>query len=226
MTDDELMAPGTTKRSQVRRLPEKASHDRALLNSILDEALYATVAVVGADNQPFAVPCAHIRDGNDLLIHGSRASRLFKIAASGAPICATVTLFDGLVYARSLFESSMQYRSAMVLGSATRVDDDDLAAALITLSRKLLPGHVEHARWPNDDELRQTMVLRLPLAEASVKVGAGPADDDLDVDRQAWSGWIPIVTVGQTPVPSPTLPPGVEVPQYVLDNPLLTGDAL
>lgn len=210
-----------TERTRVRRLPEKAVHDREVLNAVLDEGLVAHVAVVDDEGQPYAVPCAYARDGDSLLLHGSTGSRLFRAMAAGAPVCVTVTLLDGLVYARSLFESSMHYRSAMVLGAARPVADEDKEAALLLLSERLLPGRVGDARGPNRKELAQTLVVAVPLQEWSVKVSAGPPDDaPEDVALPVWAGTLPLRLVAGEAEDAPDLGFGRPVPPYVVDHPL------
>jgi len=174
-----------TERTTLRRLPEKAVTDRPVLDAILDEALVAHLAVTEGD-QPFVLPMACARDGDRLLLHGSTGSRLMRALASGAPTCATVTLLDGLVYARSAFESSMHYRSASILGRASVVPQEEVVEALRALTEHLLPGRWELLRAPQRKELAATMVLALPL-----RTTAGP------------------------PRPAPDLASGIEVPDHV-----------
>ena len=170
-------------RTRVRRLPEKQVTDRAALDAVLDAARVAHVAVVD-EGRPYVLPVAQARDGDRVLFHGSTGSRLFRGLAAGAPTCLTVTLVDGLVAARSTFESSMHYRSAMVLGAARPVPDVDKPRALQVLTDHLMPGRWADARHPNAKELAATLVLALPLDEWSVKVSDGPPDDEeTDLDR-------------------------------------------
>ena len=203
-------------RTRVRRLPEKQVTDRAVLDAVLDAARVAHVAVVDEAGRPYVVPVAHARDGDVVLFHGSTGSRLFRGLAAGAPTCLTVTLLDGLVVARSTFESSMHYRSAMVLGAASRVPDDDKARALEVLTEQLMPGRWADARHPNAKELAKTMVLSLPLDEWSVKVSDGPPDDDpADLDRPVWAGVVPMEVAWGAPVAAPDLRGDHPVPGYV-----------
>ena len=203
-------------RTRVRRLPEKQVTDRAVLDAVLDAARVAHVAVVDEAGRPYVVPVAHARDGDVVLFHGSTGSRLFRGLAAGAPTCLTVTLLDGLVVARSTFESSMHYRSAMVLGAASRVPDDDKARALEVLTEHLMPGRWADARHPNAKELAKTMVLSLPLDEWSVKVSDGPPDDDpADLDRPVWAGVVPMEVAWGAPVAAPDLRGDHPVPGYV-----------
>ena len=152
-------------RTAVRRLPEKQLHDRASLDAVLDAGRVAHVAVLDGEGQPYVIPVAYARDGDAVLFHGSTASRLFRTLAAAAPTCLTVTLLDGLVLARSVFESSMHYRSAMVLGSSTALEGDAKLAGLERISEHLMPGRWGDARQPNRKELAATLVLTMPLDE-------------------------------------------------------------
>ncbi len=210
-----MTARQPASRTQVRRLPEKQSGDRAALHRLLDTALVAHVAVVD-DGQPFVVPVGFARDGERLIIHGSNASRLFRLLADGAPTCLTVTVVDGVVLARSQFESSMHYRSAMVLGRCVELTGDEKAAALSSLTERLLPGRGADARPASAKELAATKVLVLPLDEWSLKVADGPPDDaDDDLDRPVWAGVVPIEHRFGVPVPAPDLRTPQPVPTYV-----------
>jgi len=203
-------------RTAVRRLPEKQVHERAGLDAVLDAGLVAHVAVPGEDGQPFVIPVAYARDGDSVLFHGSTASRLFRSLAEGAPTCLTVTLLDGLVLARSLFESSMHYRSAMVLGVATVLDGDAKVRGLERVSEHLMPGRWADARQPNRKELAATLVLALPIAEWSVKVSDGPPEDEAaDLDLPVWAGVLPLHETYGEPSDAPDLRDGLEVPGYV-----------
>jgi nitroimidazol reductase NimA-like FMN-containing flavoprotein (pyridoxamine 5'-phosphate oxidase superfamily) len=192
-----LPAPGSTSRTRVKRIPEKAVTDREVAYAILDAGLMAHVAVV-TEGQPYVVPVGYARLGDDVVFHGSSASRLFKTLAQGGPTCLTVTLLDGLVLARSLFESSMHYRCVMALGRCRRLEGDEELAALLDLSERLMPGRTSEARHPTAQELKATITLALPLDEISVKVGEGPPEDvDSDlvdpVYSRIWAGSVPIV---------------------------------
>ncbi|HET8614830.1 MAG TPA: pyridoxamine 5'-phosphate oxidase family protein [Actinomycetales bacterium] len=202
-------------RTQVRRLPAKQVHDREVLDQLIDEALVGHLAVVD-DGQPFVLPVAVVRDGDRLLLHGSAASRLFRALAAGAPTCLTVTLVDGLVLARSQFESSMHYRSAMVLGTCDVLWGEAKATAMLTLTERLMPGRGQHARAGSDSELAATTVLSLPLDEWSVKVSDAPPDDaEDDLDRPVWAGVVPLRRAWGAPVPAPDLRFDLPVPAYV-----------
>jgi len=195
----------TTDRTRVRRLPEKSVTDRAVLDAVLDAALVAHVAVVD-DGQPYALPMAFARDRDRLLLHGSTGSRLMRLLADGAPACVTVTLLDGLVYARSAFESSMNYRSAMILGTCAELTGDDAIQGLRLLTEHLLPQRWSTLRAPKRKELAATLVLAMPLAEWSVKAADGPpADDPDDLDAPVWAGVLPLSLTPGTPIDAPDL---------------------
>lgn len=208
--------PGSTPRTTLRRVPEKAVHDRERLHAVLDAGLVAHVSVTGPDGQPYVLPVAYARDGDRVLFHGSTGSRLFMGLADGAPTCLTVTLLDGLVVARSVFESSMHYRSAMVLGRCEVLRGAAKDAALQRVTDHLLPGRWAEARHPSPKELAATMVLALPLDESSVKISDGPPDDaPEDVDLPVWAGTVPLEEHYGDPVPAPDLVHDLPVPAYV-----------
>ena len=205
------------QRTDVRRLPEKQVRDVAALHAILDEALHASVGFE-TGGQPYVLPMACARDGDHLLLHGSTGSRLMRALAAGAPLCVSVTHLDGLVYARSAFESSMRYRSATVLGTATEVPAEERLRALEVLTEHLLPGRWAELRAPHAKELAATSVLRVPLEEWSVKVGSGFGDDpDEDLDEPVWAGVVPMRVVYDAPVDDPGLGPDRPVPAHVRD---------
>ncbi len=192
-----------SSRTRVRRLPEKASTDEAVLHAILDEAVVAHIGIVD-QAQPYVLPVACARDGDHLLVHGSTGSRLMRLMAEGAPVCATVTLLDGMVLARSAFNSSMHYRSAMILGVAQPVAD--AREALRVLTEHLLPGRWDVLREPTRKELAATLVLALPLREWSVKVSDSPPEDEAeDLDEPVWAGVVPLRMTQGAPVPAPDL---------------------
>jgi uncharacterized protein len=206
---------GASERTRVRRIPENAVRDREALHAILDAGLVAHVAVCDDAGQPYVLPVAYARDGERVLFHGSTGSRLFRSLAAGTPTCLTVTLLDGLVLARSAFESSMNYRGAMVLGTCSVLDGDDADRALRVISDHLLPGRWDDIRRPSRKELAATLVLALPLDEASVKVRTGgPNDLDEDLDRPVWAGHVPLALTLGTPVPDRD-GAAFEVPTYV-----------
>ena len=184
---------------------------------MLDAGLVAHVGIADDSGQPFVLPVAYARDGESVLFHGSTGSRLFRALAARAPACLTVTHLDGLVVARSLFHSSMRYRSAMVLGRCVVLDGEAKAAALDRISDHLMPGRRAEAREPNAKELAATLVLALPLDEASVKVSAGDPDDEpADLDRPVWAGVVPLTESYGVPADAPDLRGDHPVPDYVL----------
>lgn len=195
-----------SERTRLRRGAHKEVGDRSVLHAILDAGLVAHVAVV-EDGQPFVLPVAYARDGERLLVHGSTGSRLFRRLAAGEPTCLTVTLLDGYVLARSAFETSMHYRSAMVFGRCEPLTgEQEKLAALELFTEHVLPGRWQQVRAPSRKELAATLVLALPLTEASAKVSASPpTDPDGDLDLPVWAGVVPVHTVTGTPVPAPDL---------------------
>jgi uncharacterized protein len=201
-------------RTRVRRLPGRGVYDRPAIDRILDAALVAHLGFVD-DGQPYVIPTLQARVGDEVYVHGSAASRTLRGLAGGIPACLTVTLLDGIVLARSVFEHSMNYRSVVVLGTATPVtDEDEKRSALEAFTDKLLPGRWSQARQPTRKELKATSVLRLPLDEASAKVrDGGPTDGDSpDAALDVWAGHLPLVVRPLDPVPDPTLRPGIPLP--------------
>jgi len=182
-----------TARTRVVREPQRAVYDRDTVNQILDEAFLCHVGFV-ADGQPYVIPTSYGRDGEVLYIHGSAASRMLRHLDQGVPVCVTVTLLDGLVLARSVFNHSMNYRSVVILGTATIVDDPaEKLAALRAISEQIIPHRWDDSRFPNEKELKVTSVLRLPITEFSAKVRVGPAvDDEEDYSFPTWAGVIPL----------------------------------
>ncbi len=212
----EIASSSTTK---IKRLPEKARTDVKTLHAVLDAGIVAHVGVVD-HGQPIVIPVGYARDHNTLLIHGSSASRLFKLLDSGAPACVTVTLLDGLVLARSLFESSINYRCVMVFGTATRLKGQAEVDALKVVTEHLVPGRWDDARQPTAKELKATMTLSLSLEESSVKISEGPPEDldeDLESDagKAIWAGHIPIFEQLGVPIPDQFVPNGTPIPDYM-----------
>jgi hypothetical protein len=192
-------------------------YDRDTINQILDEAFICHVGFV-VDGQPFVIPTGFGRDGNNLYIHGSAASRMLKQLSTAVPVCLTVTLVDGLVLARSVFNHSMNYRSVVVLGNAELISDpDEKLSALHALSQHLIPGRWDQSRQPNERELKATSVLKLPLSECSAKIRTGPPiDDDEDYSLPVWAGVIPLELVPRAPIVDPKLPADIAVPDNVV----------
>jgi uncharacterized protein len=208
-----------TARTRVVREAHRGVYDRETVYRILDEGFLCHVGFV-ADGQPFVIPTSYGRRDASLYIHGSAASRMLRQMQKedGMPVCVTVTLLDGLVLARSVFNHSMNYRSVVILGRAALVDDpDEKLAALHTLSEHILPGRWNDARQPNERELKQTSVLRVPIEEFSAKVRTGPPiDDEEDYSFPTWAGIVPLEMKAGAPIDDPQLEPGQEVPEYAL----------
>lgn len=203
-------------RTRVRRLPDKQVQDRSALDAVLDAGRVAHVAVLDGQGQPYVLPVAYARHGDAVLVHGSTGSRLFRSLADGAPTCLTVTLLDGLVLARSVFESSMHYRCAMVLGVADVLEGDAQVTALERITEHLMPGRWADARPPSTKELAATQVLSLPLDEWSLKVSDAPPEDaPEDLGLPVWAGVLPLRQTAGAPVAAPGLRADVALPAYV-----------
>ena len=202
-------------RTRVVREAERALYDRAAVYQILDEGFICHVGFV-VEGQPFVIPTAYGRSGDSLYIHGSAASRMLRHLDSGIPVCVTVTLLDGLVLARSIFNHSMNYRSVVVLGTARAVTDSvEKLAALRALSEHILPGRWADSRQPNEKELKATLTLRLPIEEFSAKVRQGPPIDDADdYAFPTWAGVIPLPVVPGAPVREGRCHESIPVPGY------------
>lgn len=200
-----------TERTRVRRLRERQVRDREVLYEILDSGLVAHVALC-VDGGLVLLPVAYARDGDRLLLHGSTGAGLLRAAAGGAPIAVAVTHLDGLVFARSIFESSMNYRSAVVFGTAQVLKGDERVDALRALSGHLMPGRWDEVRPPTTRELAATLVLALRLDEVSVKVRTGgPSADDAS-DPNVWAGVLPLGVRTHDAVAADDVPPGASPP--------------
>jgi nitroimidazol reductase NimA-like FMN-containing flavoprotein (pyridoxamine 5'-phosphate oxidase superfamily) len=199
-------AVAPTERTRVRRLPARAAYDRATIYPILDEALVCHVGFVH-EGQPFVLPTTYARVGDALYLHGSAASRMLRGLRDGIPVCVTVTLLDGLVFARSAFHHSMNYRSVVLLGTATEViAPEERLTGLEAIVEHMARGRWAEVRPPNEKELKATMVLRLPLAEASAKVRTGgPLDDAEDMGWPCWAGHVPLRLTPLAAVPDGAL---------------------
>ena len=205
-----------TPRSTVRRLPDRARYDRATVDAILDEGLVCHVGFED-EGQPYVIHSVYARQGDRLVIHGSAASRMVKALAAGAPACVTVTLLDGLVLARSEFHHSMNYRSVVVLGRASEVvDPGEKRRALEAIVEHVAPGRGGSVRPPNENEMRATRVVAVPLDEASAKVRTGPPkDDEEDYALPVWAGELPLRLEPLAPVADPQLGPAIPPPPHV-----------
>jgi len=200
------MSTTRSSRVTVRRMPERGRYDRASLDAVLDAGFVCHLGLA-VDGQPYVIPTIYGRSGDDLFVHGSAASRTLRELGRGAPACLAVTHLDGVVVARSTFHSSLNYRSAVLLGTAHRVEDRaSKAEALRAITEHFLQGRWEEARPPTPRELDATSVLRLPIDEASVKIRVGPpSDDEADYALPVWAGVIPLRIVAGHPVPDARL---------------------
>jgi len=208
-------AHAPTPRTRVTRESHRGVYDRATAYEILDEGFICHIGFV-VDGQPFVIPTAYGRVGDNLYLHGSAASRMLRNLDKGIPACVTVTLLEGLVLARSIFNHSMNYRSVVVLGTAVAVvAGGEKLEALESLSEHILPGRWAESRQPNESELKQTLVMRLPIEEFSAKVRQGPPiDDEEDYSFPTWAGVIPLRLVSGAPENDPRLDPKTPVPVY------------
>lgn len=201
-----------SQRTTVTRHPERGRYDRETIFSILDEAFVATVSLV-IDDAPVGIPMLHARIDDTLYLHGSPASRLLDRLLAGADVCVTATIVDGIVLARSTFNSSMNYRSVVLLGQGRPVrDEEEKMAAMRAVSEHVAPGRWDEVRPPTTKEIAGTRIAAIPISEASAKIRTGPPiDDEGDVDT-IWTGVIPLTTLAHEPVP---VFPNLETPTSV-----------
>ena len=204
-----------TPRTRLVREADRAVYDREAAYRILDEGFLCHVGFV-VDGQPFVIPTSYGRKDESLYIHGSAASRMLRQMKESVPVCVTVTLLDGFVLARSIFNQSMNYRSVVILGRATPVDDPaEKIEALRLLSEHIIPGRWADSRQPNQRELKATSVLRVPIEEFSAKVRKGPVvDDEADYSFPTWAGVVPLKVVSEPPIDDSRLLPGQTAPDY------------
>ena len=207
-----------TERTRLKRLPKRGHFDRETVYGILDEGFICHVGFA-AEGQPFVIPTGYARDGDKLYIHGSQASRMLRTLSAGIDICLTVTIVDGLVLARSAFHHSMNYRSVVVLGRATLIEDrEEKLAALLALSEHFIRERWAEVREPTEEELIMTTVLTLPLVEVSAKIRTGPPlDDEEDYSMPVWAGVIPLRLEAGEPIQDPRLPAGIKAPEYAVN---------
>ena len=205
-----------TERTQVKRLPQRATYDRETVYGILDAGFVCHVGF-HADGQPYVIPTNYGRAGDTLYLHGSPASRMLRTLSGGVPVCVTVTHVDGLVLARSAFHHSVNYRSVVILGAARLVEDPaEKMEAMRIFTEHVLKGRWNDVRQPSEQELKGTMVLALPLEEVSAKVRTGgPVDDEADYGLPVWAGVLPLETVAQPPQPDPRLKSDTPLPSYL-----------
>lgn len=208
----------TTERTKLRRLPKRGDFERETIYRILDEAFVCHVGFT-VDEQPFVIPTAYARTGDQLFLHGSQASRVMRALAWEVEVCVTITLVDGLVLARSAFHHSINYRSVVIFGKATVVrDETEKLAALRAFTEHIVSNRWQDVRPPTENELKATTVLSLPLQEASAKVRTGnPIDEKEDYAMDVWAGVIPLQLSAGKPIGDAKLKDGIEVPGYVAE---------
>jgi uncharacterized protein len=206
----------TTERNRVKRLPARGKYDRETIYPIVDEALICHVSFM-LNGQPCIIPTLHARRGDDILLHGSKASRLLKHAQAGGELAIAITLVDGIVVARSTFHSSMNYRSAVLFGRGRAVEQEsERIAALAAFTEHLIPGRWADSRPPTPAEMSATAVVAMRIESASAKVRSGPPGDDVeDYSTDFWSGVVPIRQQVLAPQDDPTLRAGIVAPDYI-----------
>lgn len=202
--------------NKIKRLPKRGHYDKATIYPIIDEALICHVGLVH-EGQPIVIPTIHARIGDHILIHGASTSRLMNNSGEGNPICITITHLDGLVLARSSFNHSMNYRSAVLYGQGSFISDNvEKMIALEAFTEKLVPGRWNDARKPNATELKATHVVKIPIDLASAKIRTGdPGDNKADYELDVWAGVIPMRTVFGEIIPDSVLKEGIELPDYI-----------
>ncbi len=207
---------GATLRTKVRQVSKRGAYDRETVYRIIDESLVCHVGFVD-DGQPYVVPTLHVRLGDVLYFHGSRKSRMLRIMEKGAPVCATMTLLDGLVLARSAFHHSVNYRSVMVFGKGSPIEDAaEKLSILDALVEHVIKGRSDDARPPTKNELAGTHVVALPITEASAKLREGPpVDDDADYALPVWAGVLPMRMKTGEPIADPKLAENIALPNYL-----------
>jgi len=205
-----------TKRTELRRIPDRGSHESETINEILDAGFLAHVGFC-LDGQPFVIPTLYGRERERLYLHGSAVSRMLRELETGIPACVTVTLVDGLVLSRSAFDHSMNYRSVVAFGTARKITDPgQKTKSLRAISEHLIAGRWGDVRGPSEKELKATTVLEFSIEEASSKVRSGPPlDDESDYGLPVWAGVLPLEMKSRPPIPDDKLIKGVALPDYV-----------
>ena len=204
-----------TERTRVVRESHRGAYDRETIDKILDEGYVCHVGF-GVDGQPYVIPTLYARIGDAIYFHGSAASRMLRNVSNGISVCVTVTLTDGFVLARSVFNHSMNYRSVVALGKAILVEaPEEKLAALRAFTEKIIPGRWHDARQPNEKELKATSILRLPLTEVSAKRRSGPVEDDApDYELPVWAGVIPLSLTPGAPIRDERCDTAIPTPAY------------
>jgi len=207
-----------TARTRVRRLPELGVYERAAVAAIVDEALYCHLSWVGPDGDPRIIPTIHTRIGETLYVHGSAASSTLRAIKTGLPVAIAITIVDGIRFARSMFEHSMNYRTVVVYGTAVEVTDPaELERVFTAITEHVAPGRAAEARPPTPDEVRQTTFVKVPLDECSAKISEGfPEEPDDDLALDVWAGILPLAITPGRPVDDPALRPNTAQPGYVI----------
>jgi len=208
-----------TRLNRINRKHKRGLYNRETIHRILDEALICHVGFV-ENEQPYVIPMNFARIGDTMVLHGSKASRLLKHIGAGHPACVEVTLVDGLVLARSLFNHSINYRSVVLFGSGRTVEKDrEKLAALEAIAEHIIPGRWREARLPNRKEMDATTVVSIAIDQASAKVRTGPpADDDADIALPIWAGVLPLQEIFLTPIPDEFIAKDIAVPGYLAGN--------
>lgn len=214
------MTDPPSARATIKRRPQRAAYDRTTIHEILDRGLICHVGF-SEGGQTFVLPTIHVRIGENVYLHGSPASRLLQALATGKEACLAVTLIDGLVLARSAMHHSMNYRSVVLFGTASEVHDESQKRTVLhALTEHLIPGRWADVRLPSDHELRQTMVLAIPIREASAKIRCGPPlDDEADYDLPIWAGVLPLRCAASEPIPDGRLNAAIKCPSYATSYP-------
>ncbi|MGH7194610.1 MAG: pyridoxamine 5'-phosphate oxidase family protein, partial [Candidatus Saccharimonadales bacterium] len=207
-----------TPRSTVKRLPQRAVYDVAAIHGILDEGLVCHVGF-SSDNRSFVIPTIYVRIGERVYLHGSPASRMLQLLAKGGEASIAVTLVDGLVLARSAFHHSINYRSVVLFGRGAAVEDESQKLSVLkALTDHIMPGRWDNVRTPSTEELRRTLVVVIPIEEASAKVRVGPPlDDEPDYELPIWAGVLPLKLAAAQPLADPRLAEGFAPPPYLAD---------
>jgi nitroimidazol reductase NimA-like FMN-containing flavoprotein (pyridoxamine 5'-phosphate oxidase superfamily) len=218
-TDDTPEALARTSRTALRRKRERGSYERELIDAVLDEALVCHVGFV-AEHGPVVLPMTYVRIGDDLYLHGASGNDMLRHLTGDADVCVTVTLLDGLVFARSVFHHSMNFRCVVLFGRPERVNDiDEMQRVSAGLVDHLAPGRSADARRPTAEELRKTLMIRLPITEGSAKVrNEGPIDDAEDLDLDVWAGVVPVGLVAKSPITDGIADPPLPVPGYIAER--------
>lgn len=202
-------------RTRIRRLPEKAVSDLKTIHRILDEGFVCHVAYLAGDS-PVVIPTLYARAGNTIILHGSTAAGMTRAVRRGSPLSIAITLIDGVVVARSGFNSSANYRSVVIHGHGRILQGQDHIDALDRTVEALIPGRLHELRRPTEAEIRQTATIEVPLDQASAKVSSGPPEDDAsDIDSEVWAGVVPLSIAAGEPIPAPDLRSGINLPDYL-----------